>query len=64
MKAQSAQILNYLKAGYSLTPLDALHMFGSFRLGARVYDLRKEGHDIKKRMIETESGKRIAEYWI
>ena len=45
--SQSKQILNYLKKGYSLSPLEALNKFGCFRLAARIYDLRCAGHEIE-----------------
>ncbi len=46
--AQAEQILRYLQTHKrGITPIDALRKFGCFRLGARIYDLRKEGHDIK-----------------
>ena len=44
--SQEKQILNYLRAGNSLTPLEALHKFGCFRLGARIWDLRHSGYNI------------------
>ena len=61
-QSQTNQILEALEAGYRITPLDALNRFGCFRLGARIYDLRRAGHAISKRMVKTASGKRIAEY--
>ncbi len=59
--SQSENILKYLKDGKSLNPIDALNIFGCFRLGARVNDLRKEGHDIKTDIIQR-NGKRFASY--
>lgn len=59
---QNAQILDFLKQGRSLTSLEALDRFGCFRLGARVYDLKQEGHNITSTRITTESGARVAEY--
>ena len=59
---QTDQILTALKAGKRLTPVDALNDFGCFRLGARIYDLRREGHAIERTMIETPNGSRVAEY--
>lgn len=59
---QNAQILAHLKAGKRITPLDALREYGCFRLGARIFELKAEGHNILKEMIETDSGKRVAEY--
>jgi hypothetical protein len=61
---QAGRILRYLQAGHRLTPLDALELFGCFRLAARVHELRREGWAIVERTVETASGKRIAEYSI
>ena len=41
----------------------ALNLFGCFRLSARIYNLRQEGHDIIKRTITSDHGdKHFAEY--
>ena len=45
---QKALILKHLLRGMSLTPLEALNRFGCFRLGARIYDLRREGYTIDR----------------
>jgi hypothetical protein len=55
MESQNKRIAKYLKSGRSLTPLDALYQFGCFRFGARVYDLRRRGMNIKAEMIEITS---------
>lgn len=60
--SQKKRILRYLLNGNSLTPLDALNLFGCFRLGARIWELRNEGYPVKMRLIE-QSGKRFAEYY-
>lgn len=39
-ETQSQQILAHLKAGRSITPIDALERFQCFRLGARIYEVR------------------------
>ena len=59
---QANKILFHLKKGYSITPLEALKKFGSFRLGARIYELKKRGYLIQKKMIITNNKKYIAEY--
>lgn len=59
---QAALILAALQRGQKLTPMDALQQFGCFRLGARIYELKQEGHPIAKRMVETPSGAHVAEY--
>ena len=51
----------HLKRGHSITPLEALDMFGCFRLGARIADLRSEGNDIITETIK-KGGKRYASY--
>lgn len=50
-------------SGRALTPLDALDKFGCFRLGARIWDLRQNGHAIEAQLIER-NGKRFCEYSI
>ena len=61
-ESQNKQIKAWLESGKSLTPLDALALFNSFRLGARVFDLKNDyGMNIKTEMIE-ENGKRFARY--
>ena len=45
--SQYDQILNHLKSGKSITPLEALHLYGCFRLSARINDLRKSGYLIE-----------------
>lgn len=62
IEAQTKQILAHLKTGKAITPIDALERFQCFRLGARIYDLKQEGHVICKTMVETDTGKRVASY--
>ena len=40
-KTQNARILHYLKFGRRLTPIAALRLFGTFRLAARIWELRQ-----------------------
>ena len=61
---QESRILSALEQGYRLTPLVALRRFGCLRLGARIYDLKRKGYRIEKRMVKTPSGAHVAEYWI
>lgn len=42
MKSKQQRIKTYLKAGNTLTPLQALRMFGAFRLAATVKRLKDE----------------------
>jgi len=46
-ESQLKQVKNHLLSGKSITPIDALNLYGSFRLAALVHVLRhREGMDI------------------
>lgn len=64
--SQCAKILDWLKAGKTLTAIGALDEFGCNRLAARIADLRRTGHDISTTTIvvfNREGSKcRVAEY--
>jgi hypothetical protein len=61
--SQNAAILSHLLSGKSITPIEALNKYGCFRLGARVHDLKSEGHKIDKETVHDRvSGKRFARY--
>lgn len=45
-------VLAYLKKHRSITPLQALSDLGCYRLGARIYDLRHDGHLIDTQMVQ------------
>ena len=51
----------HLQSGKSITPLEALNLYGCLRLGGRIWELRNEGHRIDTEMIERH-GKRFARY--
>lgn len=59
---QASSILAWLRTGNAITPMDALNQFGCMRLGARVFELRRQGHPIKANWKRLPSGKRVAEY--
>jgi hypothetical protein len=61
-QSQEAMILKGLNNGVRLTPLMALDLYGCLRLGARIYELKRMGHQIKTEMVTTNSGKRVAQY--
>ena len=60
--AQSNKILIHLMSGQSITPLQALDLYGCFRLSARIQDLEAEGYKIKSKLIDLSNGKRVAQY--
>ena len=45
-----------------LTALDALDAIGSFRLGARIWELRAAGYVVNSIIERTPSGKHVARY--
>lgn len=61
---QASKILAYLESGKRITPLDALQQFGCFRLGARIWELRKAGHQIERKMVKVGNGKSFASYFL
>jgi hypothetical protein len=61
--SQNSLIKGWLMNGRSLTTLEALTMFGCFRLAARISNLRDEGMDIHTEIVEI-NDKRVARYSI
>lgn len=47
---QNEMVLSILKQDGKITPIDAMRELGCMRLGARIYDLRKLGYQITKKM--------------
>ena len=68
---QNEAIMDHLRAGRSLTPLDAFHKYGTLRLGARIYELNGHlpaGQYIRSELVTVNNGqgerKRVARYWL
>tara|TARA_R110000868_G_scaffold129264_1_gene337865 strand:- start:873 stop:1094 length:222 start_codon:yes stop_codon:yes gene_type:complete len=59
---QCAEILHHLDTVGPLTPLDALNLFGCFRLTSRIWDLKQQGHEIYTGTCHLHNGKRVAIY--
>lgn len=67
--SQKAEILAYIQEYGSITPLEAIVEIGCFRLGARIYDLKDDGHPIQTRMVEVPRKRRpgmarVAQYYL
>ena len=60
--SQNYEILEYLKAGHSLAPLEALALFKCWALSSRISNLKEMGYNIDKIMEKGENGKRYARY--
>ena len=52
--SQKQQVLEHLKQHKSITPIEALNMYASFRLGAIIFELRKE-HYINTELVNTKN---------
>jgi len=61
-RSQSDRILEALLDGKKLTALDALEMFGCYRLAARIADIRARGYEVMTSYRVTPNGARIAVY--
>jgi hypothetical protein len=62
-ESQNKRIAAWLQAGNTITALEALNMFGCFRLASRITDLKQKfGLDIKTGRVITPTGKRVACY--
>lgn len=57
------KVFNHIyKTGKSITPLEALGVYGIYRLAPRIHELRKLGIDVKTTYKTDNYGKRYASY--
>ena len=49
--SQEDLIFRHLELGGTITPLEALNLYGCFRLGARIWDLRQKGYNIQMKLV-------------
>ena len=61
---QNNKLLNHMMTGRSISPLEALGLYGVFRLAARMFELKAMGVDIQKKTKVDINGKQYAEYSI
>ena len=59
--SQTAQIKAHLEAGGTITAIEALEDFGSFRLSARILEIKESGLPITD-IWETHGDKRFKRY--
>lgn len=43
-------VLAHLQSGKEINPIEALNKYGCFRLGAIIFELKKEGYAISSRL--------------
>ena len=63
-RSQTDRILDYMLSGKSITPLEALDMFGCFRLGARIADIKAKGYIVYSEFVTTPSKKKVKRYYL
>jgi hypothetical protein len=64
---QHEMLLTLFKEGHRLTVLDSLRLAGVLALSQRVGELKREGHDIKSKLITIENRfgkKQVSVYWM
>lgn len=54
MKTQAQRLLEHLKVA-PITPMQAWVQLGIYRLGARVFDLKKQGHSISTTLVDVQN---------
>jgi len=59
--SQNQVILEHLRAGKDLTPLQAFELCGTLALHSRVAELRAAGHPIDCELVQ-ENGKTVGRY--
>lgn len=61
IESQNKMIQKHLESGRSISPIEALNLYGCFRLASRISDLRHRGLIIKTEKMFV-NGKRFASY--
>lgn len=61
-KSQTDLILEWMLAGNTITPLEALEKFKCFRLGARIADIKARGYLVYSEFVTTPSEKKVKQY--
>jgi hypothetical protein len=63
-QSQNKMILAFMQNGRSITALEALELFGCFRLASRINDIQNQGIDVKSEFITLENKKKVKRYWV
>ena len=62
--SQNKKIYQWMKSGRSINPIQALNLFGCFRLGARCYDIEQIYNVEIKREMQYHGDKKFMKYWL
>lgn len=63
-KSQADRILEHMLAGNTITPMEALRLFGSNRLAARIADIKARGYIVYSEFVTTPSEKKVKRYYM
>lgn len=61
-RSQNKLLLAHLKTGASITGIEALKLYGCFRLPSRICDLKEMGYAIISEFVKLPNGKRVKRY--
>lgn len=61
---QCQQVLDHLRRKGSITQKEAAQEYQIYRLAARIYDLRQDGHEIEKKMEKGKGDSMYARYYL
>ena len=61
-QTQQKKILEYLKKGYTLTPIEAIDVAGTMKLATRIGELIRQGYPIVKGWCKIGKGRKVRCY--
>ena len=63
-KSQAEKILDYMLSGNAITPIEALDLFGCFRLAARISEIKARGYLVYSEFVTTNTEKKVKQYYM
>lgn len=61
---QNAAVLAYMREFGSITAKEAVAALSCYRLSARIYDLKRAGHNVVAERVDSGNGGQFARYWV
>lgn len=62
--SQKHDVLEYMRAGNKITPLEAARELGCRSLAARALDLRKDGYEIHCNRLQVSKKTNVSQYYM
>jgi len=63
-RSQADLILEWMLAGHTITPLEALERFKCNRLAARIADIKAKGYLVYSEFVTTKTEKKVKQYYM